>query len=88
LVRALQLRVPGHPTATKGPGPTSTVRYATEGTPVVFEVTFAAGRIAVQASRDPDGIVWGAREHPISTAGVAQAVAEMVEWWGQLPRSG
>jgi hypothetical protein len=86
LVKALQARVPGRPSATKGPGPMATVRYAAEGTPIVFEVTFAAGKIAVQATQDGGGVVWGVREHPISAAGVAQAVAEMAEWWGQQPR--
>jgi hypothetical protein len=87
LVKALQARVPGKPSATKGPGPSAVVRYAPEGAPFVFEVTFVGGKISVQASRDPDGVVWGVREHPISAAGVAQAVSEMTEWWGQQPRS-
>lgn len=87
LVKALQSRVAGKPSASKGPGPSATVRYALEGAPVVFEVTFVGGKIAVQATRDPEGVVWGVREHPISAAGVALAVSEMTEWWGQQPRS-
>ena len=80
----LQSRVPGRPSATKGPGPSAIVRYQLEGAPIVFEVTFVGGKITVQASRDPEGaVVWGVREHPISAAGVALAISEMTEWWGQ-----
>jgi len=86
LVRALQSRVPGRPSATKGPT-SATVRYQLEGAPIVFEVTFVGGKITVQASRDPEGVVWGVREHPISAAGVAVAISEMTEWWAQQPRS-
>jgi hypothetical protein len=88
MVKALQARVPGRPSASKGPGPSATVRYQLESAPITFEVTFVGGKLTVQASRDPDGIVWGVREHPISAAGVALAIAEMAEWAGrQTPAS-
>jgi hypothetical protein len=81
LVKALEARVAGKASASKGPGPAVTVRYRVEGTTLDLHAAFAAGKIAIHASSEPEGpLLGGPREHPISSAGIAQAVAEMTEW--------
>jgi hypothetical protein len=91
LVKALEARVAGKASASKGPGPAVTVRYRVEGTTLDLHIVFAAGKIAVHASSEPEGpVLWGVREHPISSTGIAQAVAEMTEWarQGSSPTGG
>jgi hypothetical protein len=84
LVKALEQRVRGRASAAKGPGPAATVKYLVEGTTIELRITFAAGKIAVQGLAEPDGaVLWGVREHPVSAAGMAQAVSEMTEWLRQ-----
>jgi hypothetical protein len=84
LVKALEPRVAGHASASKGPGPSVTVRYRVDAAAVELCISFAAGKISVQASAQPEGaIVWGVRERPISAAGIAQAVSEITEWLRQ-----
>jgi hypothetical protein len=81
LVRALEARVRGRASASKGPGPAATVRYRVDESSIELRFTFAAGKIAVEASSEPDGaVLWGPREYPVSAAGTAQAVSEVAEW--------
>jgi hypothetical protein len=81
LVRALEARVRGQASAAKGPGPAATVRYRVEESSIELRFAFAGGKIAVQASNEPDGaVLWGVREYPVSAAGTAQAVSEVAEW--------
>ena len=88
LAKGLAARVPGKASASKGANQSVTVRYQVADAPVAFDITFVSGKIAIQASRDPGGVVWAVREHPVSAAGVAQAIAEMADWWAkQAPPS-
>jgi hypothetical protein len=77
----LEARIPGRASAVTGPGPTATVRYYVEGTPIVFNTILFNGRIMSQAFSEPGGgIMWGVKENPLNEDGARRAASQMIEW--------
>jgi hypothetical protein len=81
IVAALEKQVPGRASAVTGPGPTTTVRYYVEGTPIVFNAIMVEDKIMSQAVTEPQGgILWGIKENPLNEEGARRAASQMIEW--------
>ena len=81
IVDALEALIPGKANAVTGPGPTATVRFYVEGTPIVFNAILAGSKIMTQATTEPQGaILWGVKEYPITEDGARRAADYMIAW--------
>ncbi len=81
IVDALEALIPGTAKAVTGPGPTATVRFYVEGTPIVFSAILSGNRIISQAVTEPQGgIIWGIKEYPLTEDGARQAADYMIAW--------